>query len=148
VVVSNYGQLGNVAYRRGDHEAAVDWYRRSLAISEELGDKAGMANGYHQLGMVAQDRGDYETALDWYRRSLAIAEELGSRAGMASTSSQIGVLLTETGQAANAIHYNLRALLLRLEMDVPQASGDIHMLGRQQTLLGQKHFRELVRHHL
>ena len=57
-------QLGNVAYRRGDYDAALDWYNKSLAIKEQLGDPALMASSYHQLGMVAQDRGDYDAALD------------------------------------------------------------------------------------
>jgi tetratricopeptide (TPR) repeat protein len=64
-------QLGMVAQERGDYEAALDWYRRSLAIDEELGNRAGMASSYHQLGNVAYLRGDHDRALDWYRRSLA-----------------------------------------------------------------------------
>jgi len=36
-------QLGVVAYRRGDYDAALDWYHKSLAIREQLGDRVGMA---------------------------------------------------------------------------------------------------------
>ncbi len=43
--------LGMVAQQRGDYEAALDWYRQSLAINEQLGNRAGMATSYHQLGM-------------------------------------------------------------------------------------------------
>jgi hypothetical protein len=49
-------QLGMVAQHRGDYDGALDWYRKSLAIEEQLGNRAGMANSYGQLGMVAQDR--------------------------------------------------------------------------------------------
>src|SRR5262249_53768098 len=124
------------------------WYRRALAIFEELGDRAGMAISYHQLGRVAQERGDYEGALGWYRRSLAIVEELGNPAGVASTTSQIGILLTETGQVAAAVPYNLSALSTRLEMRLPQARIDIHWLGRQRAALGEKTFWEVVGQHL
>ena len=41
-------------------DEAEDWYRRSLNIEEELGNRPGMANTFHQLGMVAQDRGRLE----------------------------------------------------------------------------------------
>ena len=46
---------------RGRLDDAEDWYRKSLAIKEELGDKPGMAITYHQLGMAAQDRGGWMT---------------------------------------------------------------------------------------
>ena len=68
----------------GRLEEAENWYRKSLAISEELGDRPGMAITYHQLGIVAQDRGQLEEAEHWHRKSLAISEELGDRPGMAS----------------------------------------------------------------
>ena len=42
------------AQDRGRLDEAEDWYRKSLAIDEELGDRRGMASGYHQLGMTAQ----------------------------------------------------------------------------------------------
>ena len=65
----------------GGWSEAEDWYRRSLAIIEELGDRPGMAITYHQLGMTAQDRGRLDEAEDWYRKSLTIKEELGDRPG-------------------------------------------------------------------
>ena len=70
---------------RGRLDEAEDWYRKSLAIRGELGDRAGMASTYHQLGVTAQDRGRLDEAEDWYRKSLAINEELGNRPGMALT---------------------------------------------------------------
>src|SRR5262249_25157436 len=120
----------------------------SLAIAEELGDRAGMASSYHNMGMVAQERGDYEGALEWYRCSLAIAEELGDRAGMAISTSQIGILLTETGRAADAVPYNLSALAMRRGMRLPEAGIDIHWLRRQRAELGERHFWKVVRQHL
>ena len=67
-----YHQLGMTAQDRGRLDEADDWYRKSLAINEELGDRPGMASTYHQLGITAQDRGRLDEAEDWYRKSLAI----------------------------------------------------------------------------
>ncbi|HEX4954344.1 MAG TPA: tetratricopeptide repeat protein [Thermoanaerobaculia bacterium] len=82
--------LGILAQQRGDYDQALDWYRKSLEIEEQLGNRAGMAGSYHQLGTVAQDRGDYDQAIDWYRKSLEIDEQLGNHAGMASSYHQLG----------------------------------------------------------
>ena len=93
-----YRQLGITAQDRGRLDEADDWYRRSLAISEELGDRPGIAITYHQLGRIAQDRGRLDEADDWYRKSLAISEELGDRPGMASTHSQLGITAQDRGR--------------------------------------------------
>ena len=85
-------QLGIIADLRGAYDEALAWYRRSLALAEELGDRAGMARSYHQLGIIAEERGAYDEALAWYRRSLALEEELGDRAGMASSYHQLGMI--------------------------------------------------------
>ena len=48
-----YHQLGMTAQDRGRLDEAEDWYRKSLTIKEELGDRPGMAITYHQLGNTA-----------------------------------------------------------------------------------------------
>ncbi|MGW2836147.1 tetratricopeptide repeat protein, partial [Streptomyces sp. NPDC001286] len=85
-----YHQLGMIAQERGDYQQAEERYRASLTISEELGNRAGIATSYHQLGMIAQERGDYQQAEERYRASLTISEELGDRAGIANSYHQLG----------------------------------------------------------
>jgi tetratricopeptide (TPR) repeat protein len=147
-MAGTYHQLGNIAYIRGDHEQALDGYRRALAIFEELGDRGGMASSYHQLGMVAEERGDYEQALDWYRQSLTIKESLGDRRGIAITISQIGILLTKMGKPEEGLSWNLRSLAIRAELSLPQLSIDLRWLQRQQELLGARLFQQLLRQKL
>ena len=51
-MATSYQQPGQrIVRRRGDYDAALDWYRKALAIDEQLGDRAGMAGSYHQLGI-------------------------------------------------------------------------------------------------
>src|SRR5258708_8667946 len=74
-----YHQLGWVAQDRGRPDEAAGWYARSLAITEELGDRPAMASSYHQLGNLAQIRGRQDEAPDWNARSLAIPADLPHR---------------------------------------------------------------------
>jgi tetratricopeptide (TPR) repeat protein len=130
-------QLGMVAQERGDYEHALGWYRRSLAISEELGDRARTASSYHQLGTVAHVRGDYEAALDWYRRSLAIEEELGDRAGMASSYHQLGIVAEERGDYDAALDWYRRSLDIFEELgDRASMASSYHQLGIVAQLRG------------
>ena len=56
-----YHHLGMLAQDRGRPENAEDWYRKSLAISERLGDQSGIATCYQHLGILAQHRGSWRT---------------------------------------------------------------------------------------
>ena len=52
-----------------------DWYRRSLAISEELCNRPGLALTYGQLGLLAEARQEVAEALDSIVRCLALFPE-------------------------------------------------------------------------
>ncbi|HEV3295723.1 MAG TPA: tetratricopeptide repeat protein, partial [Streptosporangiaceae bacterium] len=125
-----YHQLGNTAYLRGRLDEADDWYRKSLTISEELGNRPGMATDYHQLGMTAQSRGRLEEADDWYRKALTIEEELGDRPGMAGTYHQLGNNAQARGQVDEASDWYRKALTIFEELgDRPHMTDTYHQLG-------------------
>ncbi|HEX4833956.1 MAG TPA: tetratricopeptide repeat protein, partial [Trebonia sp.] len=131
-----YHQLGVVAQLRGDLGGAEEWYRRSLALLEELGDRPGLARSYHQLGRVAQDRGDLGGAEEWYRRSLALKEELGNRPGMALTYAQLGLLAGERRQPAEALTWAVKCVALFAEIPHPMTGTGPRDLVRLSAELG------------
>jgi tetratricopeptide (TPR) repeat protein len=127
----SYLQLGRVAQARGDYGQALDWYRKSLAINEKLGNRAGIASSYHQLGRVAEDRADYDQALDWYRKSLAINEELGNRAGMASSYHHLGIVAQQHGDYDKALDWYRKSLAIEDELgNRAGMASSYHQLGR------------------
>ncbi len=92
-----YHHLGVVAQDRGRLEDAEDWYRQSLTITEQLGNRLKIASSYHQLGTVALDRGRLEDAEDWYRQSLTINGDIGDRPGIALNYHQLGAVAWSGG---------------------------------------------------
>ena len=130
-------QLGMVAQQRGDYDAALNWYRKSLAILEQIGDRASMAGSYHQLGIVAQLRGDYDAALDWYRKSLAIKEQLGDRAGMAASYHQLGTVAQLRGDYDAALDWYRKSLAILGQLgDRSGMAASYHQLGIVAQLRG------------
>jgi len=124
-------QLGLVAQKRGSYDEALAWYRQSLAIEEELGNRSGMASSYHQLGRVAEARGSYDEALDWYRQSLAISEELGDRSGMAISHHQLGMVAQKRGSYDEALDWYRQSLAISEELgDRSGMASSYHQLGR------------------
>jgi tetratricopeptide (TPR) repeat protein len=109
-------QLGLISQHRGDYDQALTWYGNALGISEELGDRPGMAGSYHQLGVVAQLRGDYDQALSWYQKSLHMHEELENRARMASSYHQLGNVVYLQGDHDQALSWYQKSLHIEEEL--------------------------------
>jgi tetratricopeptide (TPR) repeat protein len=68
----------------------MELFEQSLAISEELGDRAGQGKTLHGLGNCYESLGQYAKAIDLFLQSLAIKEELGDRAGQRTTLNCLG----------------------------------------------------------
>jgi tetratricopeptide (TPR) repeat protein len=133
-----YHQLGMTAQTRGRLDEAEDWYRRSLVISEELGDRPLMVSVYRQLGTTARAGGQLDEAEDWYRRSLVISEELGDRPGMASTYHQLGITAQDRGRLDEAEDWYIRSLTISEELgDRPGMASIYHLLGITAWARGQ-----------
>ncbi|MCR4405711.1 MAG: tetratricopeptide repeat protein [Anaerolineae bacterium] len=85
-------ELGLIHKARGDYAAALEWYGKSVAIKEKLGDQAGLATTYNNIASIHYARGDYAAALEWYGKSVAIFERLGAKASAATLQKNIEVL--------------------------------------------------------
>ena len=82
-MASEYGNLGNTAFDRGDLDDAETLYGEALEINEALGRKESMAINYGNLGILASKRGNWDEAETLYRQALEIDEALGSKESMA-----------------------------------------------------------------
>ncbi|MHC4717073.1 MAG: tetratricopeptide repeat protein [Planctomycetota bacterium] len=129
-LAASYHQLGRVAGDRGDLAAAEQWYGKSLAIKEALGNRPGMASSYHELGNVAYLRGDLQAAEQWYRKSLEIDESLRDRPHMAATYHQIGMVAQRRGDLQAAEQWYRRSLEIEKELgNRPGMATSYHQLG-------------------
>jgi len=109
--------LAAYAQNQRDFAQAEQWYRKSLAIKEKLGDEHGAAITYHQLGIIAQEQRDFAQAEQWYRKSLAIKEKLGDEHGAASTYHQLGRIAQEQRDFAQAGQWLMRSIVICLRYD-------------------------------
>ena len=103
-------QQGILAQSRGDYDAALGHYRRSLEMLEQLGDRAGVAKSLNAIGLVLQERGDYDKALDYYQRSLQEAEAIGDRQQIATVLHAIGIVHRHLGDYDVALEHHRRSL--------------------------------------
>lgn len=111
-----YHQLGMIAEARGDYEQALDWIRKSLAIAEELGDRASAAISYHMLGQTAQKQRDYDQAIKWYGKSIPIFEEFGHQANVAMSYHSLGLIAEDRREYEEAVDWYRKSLTINEEL--------------------------------
>jgi tetratricopeptide (TPR) repeat protein len=106
------GNIGNVYGIKGDLDKALEFYSKSLELSEELGRREGMANQYGNIGVVYGIKGDLDKALEYFWKSLKLNEKLGRREGVAKQYGGIGVVYRIKGDLDKALEYHKKSLKL------------------------------------
>ncbi len=141
-----------------DYPKAIDSARRSLTISEAIGDQAAMANSllglgvfsfsqgsYTEtgiansllgLGIYSFSQGSYAAAIEYYQKSLSLSRSLGDKKGIALTLSGIAQVAEQWGDYAQALDAYNKSLALRSEL------GDKAKVGLGLNAIGVIYFRQ------
>ena len=121
----------------GDYGQAWQFYQESLRISEELGNRAGVAQTLHQLGMLAQAMGDYGQARQFYEQAAETFRALGAWREQAAVLHQLGNLAYLQGDYGQARHLYEESLRISEELgDRAGVASLLHNLGSVLQALG------------
>jgi len=126
--------LGIARWRLGEYEQALVSHRKSLEISERIGDQRGIAVSLGNLGNVHIDRGEYEQALVSHRKSLEISERIGLQRGIGLGLNSLGIVHRARGE------YEQAMTSFRTVLEVAERVGDHGMIGIALNNLGVVHF--------
>lgn len=106
--------LNNIGYQIhgfGDIPKALHYYKESLKIQEEIGDKKGLSNSLNNIGYTYQNEGNIPKALEYYHKSLEMQREIGDKEGMGISYNNIAIIYKNQGDIPRAIeyiHYSLK----------------------------------------
>lgn len=103
---------GLLYLRRGETDAAIDYYQRALTISQELGDRALEGNILSYQGLLYELLEQPDKALSLYKQALTILKESGDYYAEEKTLEQQGRILLKTGEFAAAEKAFLAAIKL------------------------------------
>lgn len=138
---------GNCAlFRENDLERATVLFEQSLALAEEVDDKALMSRICQNLGRATMHRGDYPGAIKLGEKGLALARETGDRFAVGYLSFLLGMTAARQGNyaAAEAFHLDALAVCRDLKLEVNTAKTLIP-LGEAVRL--QKKYDQAVRYY-
>ena len=110
------GQMGILEYDLGRYEKSLGYLETSIAIQEEIGDKAGEGTTLNNISTIYQSQGDYTTALEYLIKSLSIQEEIGDKAGEGATLNNISQIYQSQGDYTTALEYLIKSLAIREEI--------------------------------
>ncbi|MHA1278945.1 MAG: tetratricopeptide repeat protein [Candidatus Helarchaeota archaeon] len=69
MIAGTYHELGMVFQDLGNYEEALDYYQKSLQLSEKLKYAQGCAKTLHQIGTLYEERGEVIMANEYYQRA-------------------------------------------------------------------------------
>ncbi len=88
---------GETYHNAGDIPKALEYFEKSLKISEEIGYKAGIANCVNNMGFVYYNQGDISKAIEYISKGLKIDESTGNKRGFANALNNIAFIYIEQG---------------------------------------------------
>ena len=115
------GQTGKLLHHIGDFENALPFMQQSLAIQQQIGDKAGEGATLNNISQVFKAQGDYETALSYLKQSLAIQRQIGDKAGLCATLFNMGHIHLQNEQPQDAVSAWLTVYRIAKEINLAQA---------------------------
>ena len=110
------GQTGKLLLNIGNYETALTYLKQSLAIQQQIGDKAGEGTTLNNISQIYSAQGDYETALAYLKQSLAIQQQIGDKAGEGTTLNNISQIYSAQGDYETALAYLKRSLAIQQQI--------------------------------
>lgn len=111
-----YNLQGTASRLQGDYPRAFQYYQKSLATHDRIGDKKGIAGCLNNIGLIYREQGRNERALEYYMRSLSIFEAIRDKHGIGNSLNNIGSIYTDQRNYPRALEYFERGTVIQKEV--------------------------------
>jgi serine phosphatase RsbU (regulator of sigma subunit) len=111
--------LNNIGYAFDNHgniPLALEYYRESLKIHEQIGDKKGVSLSFNNIGAIYKKQSNITLAMEYYQKSLKIREQIGDKRGMAEAYNNIGTVYNNQRDIPMALEYYQKSLKINEEI--------------------------------
>ncbi|OJA03530.1 tetratricopeptide repeat protein, partial [Bathymodiolus thermophilus thioautotrophic gill symbiont] len=108
--------LGLLYFYTAQYPQALPYLETSLAICQEIDDKAGEGAVLNNISQIYKAQGDYTIALTYLTDSLTICQEIGDKAGEGATLNNISQIYKAQGDYITALTYFTDSLTIFREI--------------------------------
>lgn len=132
--------VGYVADEQGNSALAIENYKKSVVICQEIHDAKGLSKAYNNIGSIYMDLGDASSALSFYHKSLKIKEQTNDQKGVAIGMNNIGQIFSKQKAYDQALKYYNSSVDILLKLKDRQllaiACSNIGLVYMNQQRLG------------
>ena len=135
---------------RGELIQAINLFKQSLKIQQEIGNKQAVASVSNNLGNVYRRQGNYAKAIDYQLKALKIREEIGKKKDISSSLNNIGGIYGDQGELTKSLDFFQRALKICEEIGYKKGTGsalnnmgEIYMKQQNYVKALELHMRSL-----
>ncbi len=122
--------IGNVYLRMGSYTNALEYFSKSMGISQVIGDDENTSSCLTNIGRVYYGLSDFSNALDHHLKSLELRQQFDSAAGEATTFWDVGRTYYGMNDLDNAYDYTVKSFAIRREIGDQRGMGaSLHVLG-------------------
>ncbi len=140
--------LGEISEAGQEYTHAVDLYKESLSIVQELHDITNISVLYFNVGRALQLAGDNENAANYFREALVQSQRLGKKSGVLRALAGLGVVAAANGEAERAVYLltTSQLLLAKLGLSLPanQSAWLARHLEVARAQLGEEQFEKVA----
>jgi len=115
-LASSLNNIGTIYDDQGDLTKALEYYRKSLKIQEEIGDKSGIATSLNNIGFIYNTQGNTKKALEYWNKGLELHKQMGDKNGTAYLLQNIGAIYNSQGNISKALEYFSKCLKISEEI--------------------------------
>lgn len=116
-------EIGNVLKRLGHPNQALEHYKRSLEICQEIGDLQGQGVTLNSISLIFTGWGKYDKALEALEESLAIRRKVGDQKGEGVAMNNIAAIYYKWGKYDQALRSFEKSLAISRKLGERQGEG-------------------------
>ncbi len=129
---------------------ALEYYNKSLKLSEETNDIDGIATALSNIGLIYDNKNSFNEALSFYNRALEYREHMGDKSGISIILNSIGIIYFNKNQTDLSYQYARRSYSLAKEtgnvLDIAESARLLEKIYARQGnyKLSRQYFGEYV----
>ncbi len=102
--------IGISYWSLGEYDTAIEYYHRSLQISEEHNFNHLMAATMNNIGVIYHESENGQKAIEYYHKAMKIFKENNDTKNVANATNNIGVIYSSLKEYGKSLQYGLQTL--------------------------------------
>ncbi len=129
-IAVSHNSMGNIYLLLKQYDLAIEQFKKSQIIEEDINNKLGLAINNHNIGIAKEALGEIHEALQYYEKSLAINTEINNRLGKIICNGSISNIYIKQGKYKEALK------LIEENIPYTKKTGDKYYIAFEYLNLG------------